>query len=1073
MADDLGNQLDLQNQINAAIQARAGLLRKQSAFLEGQVLIARELCHALKCEQLDGMDERLGQIRNSMEQAANEAGRLPSTFDEGTKSVDEVGKSLTNVVTVTGALNGALNGVRKSLLTVKAAAVGTFDAFKGGFNIVSAIGGLFNRFTSQLIAAAVEAASKGQDIAKAYEELRDTFGDLSVGIGKEAVDAVGEFDKAAAAAGVNTGKFFGPFTEGRVAKIKAIGEAISNLGDLAIGPLSGQVAGAAFEMTMLQRGAGLSAEAMQGLGNRALLAGQDLKSVMGDAAAGIANVANAMGVSEKSIGKNFDAIAKDVASFGHLTVKEMTSLAAVMTKTGISMSTVQKIGSQFDDFEKGAQSVAQLTQAFGMQLDAVELLNATDDDRIAMMKSSFQATGKSIDQLSRQEKAYLANAAGIEANDLERVFGDQAGAIEETKTAAEQAQEAQISSAEAMQEMAKNIKNVFAPIESFLGFLDAFLKGFKRGFLDGNVAFMQVYETLWKIKEIGYDLGLFLREFINRMGGFQAVFDLEGTVEMFRLLSQSIKEFLDPVAAGTSGSAGKLMAVLTAKLEKGVEVVIGLFHRIVDWFKKPETQKMMADAGQALLQSLSDLFKNPAIVKGTIGVGLFALVTTIGQVLFSALIGTIPGLLMKAFKFIFGKGFREGVGKIFKGAFKKLAPRLIGGPYTLIAALIAGFGMAISGASDKIGDQLDAEFGDMAPMTKLAAGMINAVTFGLLPDSMLLSVSRFFGNLQKSFLEGLEALGLGSLVDYMKEQASAAFDIFDSLGTLLSNLFKPGKMKEVSAAGGQFLTGLFNMFISQLKLLPTIFMEYIPKAIIFALKETALLLINYGIPLLINALTFIGGALWSVIKNVGAFMFGAFKAGLIDPIVMLFTDPRQLLMNITNGLVNIYNAVVAKVTGMFGWIGKQIKNFVSRIKNPFAAANDEVTESVSQIDPAPAQAQIANAANLTSNLQEAQAALGSGENGALGVAKALVADHNLVTDELRKLGEGGVDLDTTIDRIERGTTTTRSGITIDRQQIQLNVNLQVNLEADKLAKALSDRSIVDQKLVLSRAGTPV
>ena len=545
MADDLGNQLDLQNQINAAIQARAGLLRKQSAFLEGQVLIARELCNALKCEQLEGMDDRLGQIRNSMEQAANEAERLPGTLDEGTKSADEVGKSLTKVGTVTGGLVGAVNAFRGALLSVKAAAIGIFDVFKNGFNIISALGGLYSKFTSTLIAASSEAASRGRQIAEAYEELRDTFGDLSVGIGKEAVDAVEQFDKSAAAAGVNTGRFFAKFAAGTAEKIKAVGEAIAGMGDLAVGPLAGQIAGASFEFTMLQKGAGLSSEALQSLGNRALNAGQTLQGTLSDAATSIATVAKSMGVSTKSLGKNFDQVAKDVVSFGHLTVKEMTTLAAVMTKTGISMSTVQKVASQFDDFEKGAQSVAQLTQAFGMQLDAVELLNASDEDRLSMLKSSFQATGKSIDQLSRQERAYLANAAGIEANDLERVFGDQAGAIEETKTAAEKAADTQMEAAEAMQEMANSIKTIFHEVKNFTGFFGAFFDGFTEGFLNAGGGLDVLYDALHQVYEIGVDLGNFIANFSEDAGAINKVFDLKFTIDMFQLLSDSIKDVMN------------------------------------------------------------------------------------------------------------------------------------------------------------------------------------------------------------------------------------------------------------------------------------------------------------------------------------------------------------------------------------------------------------------------------------------------------------------------------------------------------------------------------------------------
>jgi len=81
-----------------------------------------------------------------------------------------------------------------------------------------------------------------------------------------------------------------------------------------------------------------------------------------------------------------------------------------------------------------------------------------------------------------------------------------------------------------------------------------------------------------------------------------------------------------------------------------------------------------------------------------------------------------------------------------------------------------------------------------------------------------------------------------------------------------------------------------------------------------------------------------------------------------------------------------------------------------------------------------------------------------------------VTDYNLVVDELRKLGHNGVDLDATIDTIQKGITTNKTKITIDRDKIELNVKLNVNLVADKLAEALSDRSVVSDEFRLVRSG---
>ena len=59
-----------------------------------------------------------------------------------------------------------------------------------------------------------------------------------------------------------------------------------------------------------------------------------------------------------------------------------------------------------------------------MQLDAYEMMNASDEERMAMLQASFQATGRNISDLSRQERQYLAQQAGVDANELDKFFGN-------------------------------------------------------------------------------------------------------------------------------------------------------------------------------------------------------------------------------------------------------------------------------------------------------------------------------------------------------------------------------------------------------------------------------------------------------------------------------------------------------------------------------------------------------------------------------------------------------------------------------------------------------------------------
>jgi len=85
-------------------------------------------------------------------------------------------------------------------------------------------------------------------------------------------------------------------------------------------------------------------------------------------------------------------------------------------------------------------------------------------------------------------------------------------------------------------------------------------------------------------------------------------------------------------------------------------------------------------------------------------------------------------------------------------------------------------------------------------------------------------------------------------------------------------------------------------------------------------------------------------------------------------------------------------------------------------------------------------------------------------------AEAVIADANETTKAVRAIGESGTDAAVALDEFVKGTSTGASKITVDREKIQFAINLNVNLVADKLAEALSDKAIVSEDFVLTRAG---
>ena len=70
---DLSGQLKLQQQINKVLQDRQALLAQNNKTLSAQAQIAKELCAAMECKNLDKLEERLNSIRDATKEAGEAA----------------------------------------------------------------------------------------------------------------------------------------------------------------------------------------------------------------------------------------------------------------------------------------------------------------------------------------------------------------------------------------------------------------------------------------------------------------------------------------------------------------------------------------------------------------------------------------------------------------------------------------------------------------------------------------------------------------------------------------------------------------------------------------------------------------------------------------------------------------------------------------------------------------------------------------------------------------------------------------------------------------------------------------
>ena len=125
--------------------------------------------------------------------------------------------------------------------------------------------------------------------------------------------------------------------------------------------------------------------------------------------------------------------------YGEQMTKVLDGLAEQSLKTGIAIGKLVAIAQQFDTFEGAAKAVGNLNALLGGDyFNSIELLTASDEERIKLLKDGVAASGIQWESMNRFQKMAIANAAGIsDLNEASKLFGKTS--LENTKQQAEAA----------------------------------------------------------------------------------------------------------------------------------------------------------------------------------------------------------------------------------------------------------------------------------------------------------------------------------------------------------------------------------------------------------------------------------------------------------------------------------------------------------------------------------------------------------------------------------------------------------------------------------------------------------
>jgi hypothetical protein len=149
---------------------------------------------------------------------------------------------------------------------------------------------------------------------------------------------------------------------------------------------------------------------------------------------GLIELGAEIGMSGAMLVEKFGSMSGDLAKFGDNAGKVFENLAKTAKATGVEMSELLSVASQFDTFEGAASAVGKLNAQMGTNIDAMALMQEEDPAKqIDMLRDAFLATGKDLSSMSKFEKMAAAEAMGMKLPELQKLLAPKKEATETDK----------------------------------------------------------------------------------------------------------------------------------------------------------------------------------------------------------------------------------------------------------------------------------------------------------------------------------------------------------------------------------------------------------------------------------------------------------------------------------------------------------------------------------------------------------------------------------------------------------------------------------------------------------------
>ena len=131
-----------------------------------------------------------------------------------------------------------------------------------------------------------------------------------------------------------------------------------------------------------------------------------------------------IGLPTSQMVSDFNALQPQLARYGNEGVKVFKKLAKEARSLGMDLQEAFNIAEAFDTFQGAADLAGKLNAQIGLQLNSVELMTASHEDRIKILRQEFDLRGKNFKDMDRRQKQAIAEVLGVDVDLASRLFGD-------------------------------------------------------------------------------------------------------------------------------------------------------------------------------------------------------------------------------------------------------------------------------------------------------------------------------------------------------------------------------------------------------------------------------------------------------------------------------------------------------------------------------------------------------------------------------------------------------------------------------------------------------------------------